>query len=90
MIDAIKRQDEEFTRTTTYAAIVLVLVLAVACVLLLFGAAGNLGRSEANAAPVVSDAPGSMMSPEEHRAFISRGHDRAAREGDPSPLPATF
>ena len=65
-------------------------IVAVAGVLLLIGSAGNPGNAQANASAVVTSAPDQIASPEEHAAFIRQGHDRAAREGDATPLPPTF
>ena len=64
--------------------------VAVVGVLLLIGSASNLGNAEANAPAVVTSAPDQIASPEEYAGFIREGHERAAREGDGTPLPPTF
>jgi hypothetical protein len=88
MINTKKLRDEAPTHPIAIAAILV--TVAVAGVLLLIGSASNLGNAEANAPAVVTSAPDQIASPEEHAAFIRQGHDRAAREGDATPLPPTF
>jgi hypothetical protein len=88
MLDTKKPQADQFTRTITFAAIVA--AVAIVSVVLLFGSVTSPGQSEANASSAALNVPDQIASPEENRAFISRGHDRAAREGDATPLPPTF
>ncbi len=88
------RQNEEVTRTPTFAAIaafaVVAVVAVVASVLQPDVTASNLGAPEAVASPRAPFVPYPVVSAEEYRAFILQGHERAAREGDPAPLHATF
>lgn len=81
-----KLRDEAPTPLSGFFAILA--TVAAICVAVLISPAGNYTAAEANAAPVAAaDQPASA---EEHSAFIRHGHERAAREGDGRPLPATF
>jgi hypothetical protein len=81
-------EDEAPTPLSGFFAI-LATVVAI-CVAVLISPAGNYAGSEASAAPMAAAAPDQAASAEEHAAFIHQGHERAAREGDASPLPPTF
>ena len=88
MVDTNKLRDQ--APTPKFALAGVFAAVAVASALLLIGTAGNLGNSEAIASSVEPFASDQVASPEEYRAFIRQGHDRAAREGDSTPLPETF
>ncbi len=82
------------TRTPTFAAIAVVAVVAVVAAVSSCSQpdvmASNLGDPEAVASPRAPFVPYPVVSAKEYRAFIRQSHERAAREGDPAPLPATF
>ncbi len=89
MVNLNTRQNEEVTWTPTFSAIAAIAVVAVAAavssVLQPDVMASNLGAPE-----VIASLRAPIVSAEEYQAFIRQGHERAAREGDPAPLPATF
>ncbi len=94
MVNLNTQQNEEVTRTPTFAAIAAIaaiaVVAAVASVLQPDVMASNPSDPEAVASPRAPFVPYPVVRAEEHLAFIRQSHERVAREGDPAPLPETF
>jgi hypothetical protein len=88
MTDTKKLHDE--APAPAIAITTILATLAFLGALLLIGSTINLGNADANASAVETSPPDQIASPEEHAAFIRQGHERAAREGDATPLPPTF
>lgn len=84
------KQQQRGQPLPTIALVAALAAVALVSALVMLGSAASFSGVDASAAPVAVSVPDQIVSPEEHNAFIREGHERAAREGDGAPLPATF